>query len=70
MHIKKARVNAEKRNGGSKASTQSYSKPEFIDPEKIAQEMETLRNRMTNMGFINYNAAVEYDELDKRYRFL
>ncbi len=69
MHIIKARVNAEKEMVEAKLPP-SYSKPEFIEPEKISQEMETLRNRMTNMGFINYNASVEYDELDKRYRFL
>jgi chromosome segregation protein len=69
MHIIKARINAEKEMVEAKLP-EEYSKPEFIDPEKISQEMETLRNRMENMGFINYNAEIEYEELDKRYCFL
>jgi len=46
------------------------SEPEFIDPARISEELETLTIRVREMGFVNYNAEEEYEEVSSRYSFL
>ncbi|OQA18146.1 MAG: Chromosome partition protein Smc [bacterium ADurb.Bin363] len=70
LHIVHARINTEKELLAVKLPEGISSVEEFIEPEKISEEINLLNSRMESMGFINYNASVEYDELDKRYRFL
>ena len=44
--------------------------PEFIEPEKVSRELEVLKTRVSDIGFVNYNSQEEYEEVHKRYGFL
>lgn len=63
-----AKVNTEREMLSSRIP--EIVQPDFIEPKKISQELELLNQRMEEMGFVNYNAEKEFEDVNNRYSFL